>query len=118
MPRHPDGSISISTIGDMIDEGYRASYYCDTFGCENKGDIDFPAFGEWLGRDHGALKKDLERYYKCPLCGGRKVSFSVQPPVPVEGVVTPSATTHVPREGVSYRAQKRRRKSGRSEPGL
>lgn len=112
MPRHPNGSISISTIADMIDEGYAISIHCNGTDCHHSATIDLEALAGKIGRDHRALAKDLLPYFRCGRCGSKDMAFNLHPPAPREGVVTPSPTPGppVPREGVSYRAQKRRRK--------
>ena len=112
MPISPNGTISITTLADMIDGGYSISVHCNGTTCHHSATIDLEALAGKIGRDHSARAKDLTPYFRCSKCGSKDMAFNLHPPAPREGVVTPSPTPSptVPREGLSYRAQKRRRK--------
>ena len=73
-------SISINTIGDMIDKGFTLWVYCDTWGCHHGKQADLQALAKLYGRDHGAMHDDLVKLpWRCEECGGRKVTFRMQP---------------------------------------
>ncbi len=73
-------ALSNSTLGDMIDNGNKITVYCETWGCQHGKTLDLEALAERYGRDHGALHNDLVGLpWKCEKCGGRKVSFRLQP---------------------------------------
>lgn len=76
MPQNPDGSVSISTIGDFIDEGMGITAYCG--GCGRGQTLDLERLAEKLGRDHGALAGDLKPKLKCARCGSKDMSFIVR----------------------------------------
>lgn len=75
MPLNPDGSISISTLGDFIDEGMGITAYCD--GCHRGQSLDLERLADRLGREHGALARDLKPKLKCARCGSKNISFTV-----------------------------------------
>ena len=83
MPLHPDGSISIETIGDFIDEGYAYSVTCDDCGRFNR--LNLEALAEKLGRDHSALAGALSRRMKCKGCGSKRMTFNVSTGVGWDG---------------------------------
>lgn len=90
MPRRPDGSMVISTIGDHIDGFYRIHYYCedrwpDSGPCHGSGEVDLVALAETLGRDHGSLARDLKPHIFCGKCGGNTISFRLSPPNKSDG---------------------------------
>lgn len=105
MPRRPDGGITISTIGDHLDEFHRIYYYCedrwpDSGPCYGSGEVDLVALAESLGRDHGALAKDLKPHIFCERCGGNNVTFRLHPPTSSDGsdrVPSPGWSTPKPR---------------------
>jgi len=112
MTKLPKDRYAPGTLGYLVDDGYRLRFYCDTFGCKNEGEIDLVAFCEWLGPEHGAMKRDLEPLYRCPLCGGRKVNLSLSPPCPAapDRIACPDPRSAPRAEGPSYREQKRARR--------
>jgi hypothetical protein len=77
MPRNPDGSISIRTIGDHIDHDHRISAHCSD--CRRSTRLDLEALAARLGRDHGARVKDLAPKLKCSGCGSKAITFTVSP---------------------------------------
>ena len=76
MGKNPDGSITIHTIGDHLDEGDDISVYCDD--CEWSTMLDLEMLAEKLGRDHGAMAQDLRPKLKCSRCGSKNMSFIVR----------------------------------------
>lgn len=85
MPRLPNGYIVISTLGDHIDERYTIRYYCAAYTpgkgyCRGSGLVDLEALAARLGRDHGALARDLQPHVFCERCGGNDVTFRISPP--------------------------------------
>lgn len=77
MPRNPDGSITISTIGDFIDEGYDLFANCSD--CGRRTLLPLEKLAERLGRDHGALVGQLGRKLSCSRCGSKNMTFTVVP---------------------------------------
>lgn len=75
MPRNPDGSITISTLGDHIDEGNDISAYCDD--CGRSTYLNLEKLAEKLGRGHSALVGKLGPKLKCSKCGSKRMSFIV-----------------------------------------
>jgi hypothetical protein len=75
MPKNPDGSITIHTIGDRIDEGQDMKAYCDD--CQWSTTLNLEKLAEKLGRDHSGLARDLKRRLKCSRCGSKNISFIV-----------------------------------------
>lgn len=73
-------SISITTFGDMIDKGFTLWVYCDTWGCHHGKQADLHALAARYGRDYGSTHDDLVKLpWRCEKCGGRKVTFRLQP---------------------------------------
>lgn len=75
MPRNPDGSISIHSLGDRIDAGQSMTVICSECGRHNN--LNLEALVEKLGRDHSALAGDLAKKLRCKECGSKRMSFSV-----------------------------------------
>lgn len=75
MPRNPDGSITISTLGDHIDEGHDISAHCGN--CGRKVYLNLEMLAEKLGRDHSALVSELGTKLKCSGCGSKQISFTL-----------------------------------------
>jgi hypothetical protein len=75
MGRNPDGSISISTIGDRIDAGQDMSAHCND--CQWSTTLSLEKLAEKLGRDHSALAGDLKHRLKCSRCGSKNMGFTV-----------------------------------------
>lgn len=80
----------IETIGDMIDHEQRMAVYCDNrreYGltCGFIKWADLEKLAARLGRDHSCLAPAITPYMWCPLCGGRKVTLRMHPPVPEGG---------------------------------
>jgi hypothetical protein len=63
------------TIRDAIERRDRVTIYCEGRGCNHGSQLDLVALGERLGLDHGALRADLCRKFRCTKCGSREVSF-------------------------------------------
>ena len=81
MPRNPDGSNTLSTIGDMIEEGYEISAHCGGTGCHHWSRLDLTVLAKRLGRDHSARAEALTPYFRCSKCGSKDVSYTLSPPV-------------------------------------
>lgn len=75
MGKNPDGSSSIETVGDYIDEGYDSYVYCNN--CRHKARQDLQMLAEKLGRDHSMLASKLRPRLRCSQCGSKDMSFSV-----------------------------------------
>jgi hypothetical protein len=95
MPRNPDGSITISTIQDHIDNGHKISVHCHGTGadghpCHHSSTICLDELGKRIGYDHPALARDLKPYFRCSLCGSKDVGFIVTATSGGMGVNTPS----------------------------
>jgi hypothetical protein len=75
MPRNPDGSVTIRTIGDHLDQGNKISAECNT--CQRRVKLDLEKLAEQLGRDHSALVGALGPKLKCSRCGSKGVCFTV-----------------------------------------
>lgn len=75
MGKNRDGSISIRTIGDRIDNGQDMTVYCSECGRHNN--LDLEGLADKLGRDHSALAGDLAKKLRCKGCGSKRMSFSV-----------------------------------------
>ncbi|MCZ4501017.1 MAG: hypothetical protein JWQ74_3572 [Marmoricola sp.] len=69
-----------STFGGMIDMGFDIMVNCSSTACERSKRLDLEEMAIKYGRDHGALHDDLIKLpWRCELCGGHKVSFTVLP---------------------------------------
>lgn len=77
MPINPDGTLSVSTLGDFIDEGY--DYYAQCSDCSWRTRLSLERLAERLGRDHSALAGDLVPKLKCSRCGSKRMTFTVVP---------------------------------------
>lgn len=70
--------ITISTIGDLIDEGYAIHAHCGRIpGCGRKLDCDVYDLAIWLGRRHRFVKTKLP--LRCSRCGGTDVFVTIEP---------------------------------------
>ncbi len=83
MPRHPDGSISIHTLGDFIEAGYAYSVTCSD--CGRHSNLNLEALAEKLGRDHSALAGDLSKRLRCKECGSKRMTFNINTRVGWDG---------------------------------
>ena len=73
-------TITNNTIGAMIDQGYSLTIHYQSQGCGQSSPVDLQALADRYGRDHGALHADLIKLpWRCDQCGGRQVSFRLQP---------------------------------------
>lgn len=83
MPRNPDGSHSISTIADLLeDPGASLHVYChgkgkDGWGCHHSAKLDLTVLAAKLGPEHGILAKELKPYFHCGKCGSKDISFRI-----------------------------------------
>ncbi len=96
MPRNPDGSLQLKTIGDLIDEGYCLTIHCKGTGsngypCHHSVRLDLPAVAQRIGRDHSYKSKDLDGRFKCSACGSKDIGFILSSESLGVGVSTPSS---------------------------
>lgn len=97
MGKNPDGSISIHTIGDRLDEGDKISVYCDD--CRWSTTLDLEMLAGKLGRDHSALAQDLRPKLKCSRCGSKNMSFIVRVNAGWDGTGGHSLSDHERKKG-------------------
>lgn len=72
--------VSVTTVGDLIDHGYKLRVVCGTDRCHEDKPVDLQKIVERFGGHHRAMQSDLARLpWRCQRCGGRKVSFRISP---------------------------------------
>lgn len=69
--------ITVSTLGDMQDKGYRFNVWCER--CQRGGILPVAPFVEKLGRHHSM---DVRGLLRCKECKQKDVEIRVQPPGP------------------------------------
>lgn len=75
------GRTAIETIGDLLDGGYSLHAYCERDDCRHSSRLDLDALAARLGRDHGALHRDLVPHLRCSACGEAvRLSLRMAPP--------------------------------------
>ncbi|RCW80936.1 hypothetical protein C7476_11292 [Phyllobacterium bourgognense] len=68
------------TIGELIDDnGYTLTAHCGNKKCGRHVSIDLAKLAEKLGRDHGAMAKDLLPKMHCTVCKSRFSAISLSP---------------------------------------
>ena len=77
MPRFPDGSSTVTTFRDLIEEGYK--YHLDCEDCHRSLDCDVFDMAEHFGLDTVFVRRDFP--LKCAGCGSRKISSIITPDV-------------------------------------
>lgn len=65
-----------ATIGELIDYQYHLTAHC---ACGRHADIDLEKLAEKLGREHGAMAKDLLPKMKCSGCKSRFSAITISP---------------------------------------
>ena len=82
MPRFA-GRLIISTIGDLIDEGYSLRIFCDdwvdSLPCHTSKKFDLEELARRWGRDHGCMHRDLVPEYRCPRYGSKTPAPDTSP---------------------------------------
>jgi hypothetical protein len=88
-------SVSISTLGDLIDQGYTLTASCeaDPHNCRHSQEIDLVALAKRLGRDHSYLRQNLSHKLRCSRCGARGPGFVIGSPNGYNGRDRPHAGT-------------------------
>ncbi len=66
-------SISLNTVGALIDNAHNLRAYCCS--CHHCVKLDLEALALQLGRGHGTMHDDLVPKLKCSLCGSRDVGL-------------------------------------------
>lgn len=79
--------ISNGTLGDLIDQGFRATAFCNNRACRHSSPVDLLACSLRLGRDHPAigLPNPIAARLVCEKCGGKDIGIILSP----GGVSTP-----------------------------
>ncbi|MDR6635094.1 hypothetical protein J2X72_003906 [Phyllobacterium sp. 1468] len=63
---------STDTIGGLLDDnGYTLTAHCGNKACGHHVRLDLAKLAEKLGRDHGAMAKDLLHKMHCSVCKSR-----------------------------------------------
>ncbi len=70
---------SLTTVGPLIDGGYRIAVYCEEQNCNHRGEIDLVALEERYGPGCPTMYKDLKPWLTCTRCGARNASVRLQP---------------------------------------
>jgi hypothetical protein len=77
-------SISLSTIGDLIDNRHRLYICCEAKAggqrCNRNSLADLEALAARLGRGHGWLLVHLSGKFRCARCGSKAISLRIHPP--------------------------------------
>ena len=71
---------SYTTVGPLIDDGYRIAVYCHERSCGHHGEIDLVALEERYGPDCPTMYRDLKPWLTCTRCGARNASVRLHPP--------------------------------------
>jgi len=67
------------TIGELIEYQYDLTAHCGNKACGRHIDIDLEKLADKLGRDHGAMAKDLLPKMHCSVCKSRFSAISISP---------------------------------------
>lgn len=79
-------SITISTLGDLLDHGYGLHFYCDNSngdwrcGFNKAGDIE--ALAKTLGRKQSFINGAVDRQLRCPKCGTKRMTSRLSKNMP------------------------------------
>lgn len=78
MGRNPNGSITISTLGDFAEEGHTLRATCEGYGCNRRS---LPVTLDDLIRIFGPDWPFITRKppIKCAECGSNRISYTVAP---------------------------------------
>lgn len=68
-------SISLITIGALIDNRHILRAYCNNPKCRHCVKLDLEALADRLSRDHGSLHDQQVPKLKCSECGSRNISL-------------------------------------------
>jgi hypothetical protein len=80
MPRDERDSLTISTLGDLIDTGATLYVNCDGGNCWNSNKVDLEKLARKHGREYGCMATDLRRLrWRCQKCQSRSVTFTQTP---------------------------------------
>lgn len=90
MGRNPDGSITISTLGDHREFGYTLTAYCETYGCRRALSATLDDLIRIFGADWPITRQKPP--IKCVECGGRDISW-IMSPKNTTGQATPAPRT-------------------------
>ncbi len=77
MGRNPDGSITISTLGDYREFGHSFGAYCEAHDCRRKLSVTLDDMIRIFGPDWPFVKQKPP--IKCAACGSRNISYIVAP---------------------------------------
>ena len=66
-------SISLNTVGALIDNAHNLRAYCCS--CCHCVKLDLEALALQLGRDHGSMHNDLVPKLRCSECGSRDIAL-------------------------------------------
>lgn len=77
MPRFPDGSSTVTTFRDLIEEGYK--YHATCGACHRALDCDVFDMAEIFGLDTVFIRRKFP--LKCAACGSRDISSIITPDV-------------------------------------
>jgi hypothetical protein len=66
-------SISLNTVGALIDNAHNLRAYCCS--CRHCVKLDLEALAIQLGRDHGSMHNDLAPKLRCSECGSRDIGL-------------------------------------------
>jgi hypothetical protein len=68
-------SISLNTIGALIDNKHHLRAYCNNPKCHHCVKLDLEVLAHLLGRDHSTMHKDLVPKLYCSKCKARDLAL-------------------------------------------
>lgn len=66
-------SISLNTVGALIDNAHNLRAYCCS--CRHCVKLDLEALAIQIGGDHGTMHNDLVSKLKCSKCGSKNIAL-------------------------------------------